>query len=254
MMKLYIHTVPKSGTYLLAAFMERLGFENTGYHVSRDDYLDTKKFALDINAKTPSVTSVDEYFVTLLRSLHENQVAFGHVPVPMLSWALPEYRFICAYRHPRTTLLSEFIDFRFRRIDVGFVSRDLIQDDREAFVRYLEEHGPVHMAVFSGMLAAATLFSNPLFSNYPSDRAIFVNFDAFLRSSGPAHAIAQHCGLDPGRADIAWHEALAAETKTDATSLILERSAFGTAEAVAAADRLDLGAYVAGARAAGLCL
>ncbi|WP_305664039.1 sulfotransferase domain-containing protein [Frigidibacter sp.] len=251
-MKLYIYTIPKSGTYLLAAFMENMGFDNTGYHVSQDDYLDTKRFTFEENARTPSITSVEQYFITRLRSLHDNQMAFGHVPVPILSWALPDYRFICVYRHPRKTLLSEFIDFRFRRIDVDFVSREVIQDDREAFLRYLNEHGPIHMTVFSDMLAAATLFNNPLFRQYPSDRVIFINFDGFLHNSGPAHAIAQHYGLDTRRVDDAWQDALATETKTNATTLNLDRDAFWTAEAVAAADRLDLEAYVTSARSAGL--
>lgn len=253
-MKLYIHTVPKAGTYLLAAFMENMGFDNTGYHVSQDNYLDTRKFSLDENAKTPSITNVQQYFVTLLRGLHDNQMAFGHLPVATLSWALPAYRFICAYRHPKKTLLSEFIDFRFRRLDVDFVSRDLIKDDGEAFVRYLNEHGPIHMTVFSGMLATATLFSNPVFIRYPANRAIFINFDDFLQSSGPAHAIAQHYGLDAQRVDDAWQKALATETKTNATSLKIDRDALWTAEALAAADHLDLEAYVASARAVGLDL
>jgi hypothetical protein len=253
-MKLYIHTVPKAGTYLLAAFMENMGFDNTGYHVSQDNYLDTRKFSLDENAKTPSITIEQQYFVILLRGLSDNQMAFGHLPVATLSWALPRYRFICAYRHPKKTLLSEFIDFRFRRLDVDFVSRSLIKDDAEAFVHYLNKHGPTHMTVFSGMIATATLFNNPVFIRYHADRVVFINFDDFLQTSGPAHTIAQHYGLDEKRVDDAWQSALATETKTNATSLKIDRDALWSAEALAAADKLDLETYVDSARAAGLDL
>ena len=251
-MNIYIHTIPKAGTYLLAEYLECMGLSNSGFHVEIDRYLDTKLFITADNAKRPSATEVNKFFTQTLRELKHNEFAFGHLPAPICAWALENYKFICAYRNPRKTLLSEFLDFRYRRDDVEFVSREVIKDDHEAFVTYLRDHGPIHMSVFSEMLAVVTLFSDPLFSSYDLARVIFVNFDNFLMDSTAATAIAHHLGLDETRAEDAWKSAIAAETKTKATNLSIDRNSFWTEATEAAAASLNLEAYTDRARMLGL--
>ena len=253
-MKYYIHTIPKAGTYLIAQFMENMGIDNTGFHISQEEYLDTKKFSLKENSEIPSSTEKYENFISVLRRLKDNQMAFGHLPVPVMSWNFPAYYFICSYRHPKKTLLSEFIDFRFRRKDIPFVSKEEVESDQEAFILYLHNHGPIHMRIFSGLIAAATLFNGKIFSRYPAEKAIFINFDDFLNSSAPAMDIVQQFGLDTTRCERAWQEALNSETKTKATDLKIDRDAFWTEDALKALEDLDCQAFLSQARNAGLVL
>ena len=239
-MKTFLYTTPKAGTYLIAAFLERMGLENTGYHISKQDYLDTRSLSDEDNVSQPNKASVRQHFGITIAGLRDGQLAFGHMSLPLLAWALPDFRFVCAYRHPRRTLLSEFIDFRFRRRDVDLVSRERIADDREAFGAYMRDHGPIHMAIFRRMVETADLFRRPRFKAFPPEAVLFVNFD----------------GLREGRADpaTAWAEAMSSETKTKANALDLDREAFWTPENEALAQKLQIDAAVARGRAAGLIL
>jgi len=245
--KIYIYTIPKAGTYLLAEFLERLGFENSGFHVDLESYLDTKKLSLEVNAQTPEAARVDQFFVGTLKGMPDNSLAFGHLAVPLLGWALPRFSFVCSYRHPRKTLVSEFIDFRFRRKDVEWLSFDTIADDAEAFGQYLIHHGPIHLRIFSQFVACSTLFNDPFFQRYTPERSIFVNFDTFLKDPSESVRIAEHFGRDAATGLAAREAALAAETKTKAVDLEIDRDSLWTAEN----ERLyeDLGVFNAVERA-----
>lgn len=227
-MKIYIYTVPKAGTYLLAEFMERMGVINTGFHLERDHYLDTKALDLKTNTKNPSASLKEGYFLAVLNSMNQGELAFGHLSVPLCAWAFPDLIFICSHRHPKKTLASEFIDFRFRRFDVEWLSPDVIPDDQDAFLDYLMHHGPIHMSIVSEMLAACALFKNPLFNNNDTRKAVFINFDSFLQSEKEAMKIIEFLNLDTSLAAKAWKEALEADTKTKAKTLEFSRKALWT--------------------------
>ena len=243
-LKIYIHTIPKAGTYLLAEYIENLGFHNTGYHISQNNYLDTKSFNHEENAVTPSITAKNKFFIAQLRSLRKRDVAFGHLPAPLVNWLFPDMYFVCAYRNPRKTLVSEFVDFRFRRSDVRWLSKEKIAGDADAFATYLRNHGAIHMSIFSQMLAAATLFQDPIFTRYEAQKAIFVNFDDFLAGPGEARRIAEFLGVDVTMAEEARTRAISAETKTKATNLDIDRAAFWTEEAEAIYHDLQIPAYI----------
>lgn len=246
-MKIYIYTIPKAGTYLLAEFLERLGFENSGFHVAQYYYLDTHALTLKVNSQTPEVARVDRFFVGTLQSMPEESVAFGHLPIPLAGWAFPSFNFIFSFRHPRKTLVSEFIDFRFRRKDIDWLNFEVIPDDRKAFSAYLRNHGPIHMSIFSDFVACSTLFNDPFFQRYTPERSIFVNFDTFLKDPSEAVRIAEHFGRDAATGLAAREAALAAETKTKAVDLEIDRDSLWTAEN----ERLyeDLGVFNAVERA-----
>jgi hypothetical protein len=250
-MRIYIYTIPKAGTYLLADFVARLGFANTGHHVSRDRFLNTAKLDLDTNARTPSKAMERQFFVKTLREQVDSSVSFGHLPVPLMGFVFPDFRFVCAYRHPRKTLMSEFVDFRFRREDIKWIARDAIPDDRAAFVAFLQRHGQAHMSIFANMIAVTLLRSEPLCARYDARHIHLTSFDAFLADPAEAIRIAAMLDVGPDQALTARAAALLAETKTKATGLDVDRDALWSDEAEELYAALNPEAFVTRGRELG---
>ena len=224
-MKVYIYTIPKAGTYFLADFIGRLGFNNTGIHVFQNKILNTAKFDMETNAKFPSRTAQRQPFMKTLPGLQDNDLAFGHFPVPMMNWMFPDIFFVCAYRHPRQSLVAEFVDFRFRREDVKWLSRNQIADDKVAFAAFLERHGPKHMGIFSQMLGITLMYNEPLCRKVKKGQFHFLNFETLLKDPNVAIELAARFKVDAERAVEALEETKQAETKTKATKLDIDREA-----------------------------
>ncbi|MCX7288625.1 MAG: hypothetical protein NTW20_14005 [Rhodobacterales bacterium] len=250
-MKVYIYTIPKAGTYFLADFISRLGFHNTGFHVNQKKFLNTAKLDLETNARFPSQAMERQSFMKTLRDMNDGDLAFGHFPVPLMAWIFPEFFFVCAYRHPRQTLVSEFIDFRFRREDVRWIARDQIPDDRDAFCAYLERHGEGHMAVFSQMLAVTVLRNEPLCSRFQTGQFHMLNFETLLKSPQCAIDLANRLGIPPARATEALEQTRNAETKTKATGLDIDRAALWSDRAEDWYGKINAEAYVTRGRELG---
>jgi hypothetical protein len=250
-MKVYIYTIPKAGTYFLADFISRLGFHNTGFHISQHKFLNTAKLDMDTNARFPSRAMERQPFMKTLRGMKDSDLAFGHFPVPMMAWLFPDFFFVCAYRHPRQTLISEFIDFRFRREDVKWISREAIPDDRTAFATFLESHGEAHMSIFSQMLGITLLRQEPLCRRFQSDQFHMLNFETLLKTPQGAEDLARSLGVDPALAAAALAETKAAETKTKATGLEIDRAALWSDHAEELYAAINAEAYVARGRELG---
>lgn len=250
-MKLYIYTIPKAGTYFLADFFSRIGFRNTGFHVARNFVLNTGKLDLGTNARLPELAREDQLFTDTLAQMADNDAAFGHFPLPLLGWTFPEFAHVCAYRHPRKTLMSEFIDFRFRRADVPWLTRSAVADDAEAFCTYLETHGPIHMSIFGEMIGSCLLRSEPLFTRHNPGLYHMLNFDRLLEDPEEAARLAEAFGASAKRGRKAREETLQAETKTKTTGLDIDRAALWTRRAEKLYRRLDADAYVQRGRALG---
>lgn len=250
-MKIYIYTIPKAGTYFLADFIARLGFNNTGWHVNRGSFLNTARFDVETNARFPSKAMEKQGFQKTLGLMNDGDIAFGHFPVPLMAWLFPEFTFVCSYRHPRETLMSEFIDFRFRRADVPWVSREKVADDREAFALFLAKHGPNHMAVFSQMLAVSLLRNEPLCRRFQPSQFHIVNFSSLLKDPGEATALAEALGRPAEAAAAALQATKEAETKTKATGLDIDRAALWSDAAEEFYADLNAEAYVTRGRELG---
>lgn len=142
-MKYYIYTVPKAGTYFMAELFEQLGLLNSGWHLDVFFYLDTKAHNMSTNTKTPTATEVHFNYVNRMRKIKDNQFCFGHLAPTY--FPLPISRntaVIFCFRDPKEVVVSEFIDFRFRRTDIPSISRKKIPDDKAAFEAYLKNRGP----------------------------------------------------------------------------------------------------------------
>ena len=244
-MKVYIYTVPKAGTYLLAELIARLGFVNTGYHVNQQKFLNTRKLDPETNIRFPSRAVEKQIFVRTLTGMQDGEVAFGHFPVPLMGWLFPAFVYVCAYRHPRETLVSEFIDFRFRRRDVRWIAPKAIADDAEAFREYLTRHGPGHMTVFSQMLGLTLLLNEPLCARFQEGAKFhMLSFDRLRTDPAEAERLARFLGVDAALARPALAGALAADTKTKATDLDIDRAALWSDGAEALYAALSAEEYV----------
>jgi hypothetical protein len=228
--RVYIYTVPKAGTYLASAFVHRLGWSSSGWHIEQERLLQTLDVDAHDNRVFPSKASVDMPFMTSLRSLRPGQHAFGHfcpLFVPFTTLQNFDFRILCFHRHPRETLVSEFIDFRCRRRDVEWLGEAAVADFREAFVLYLNRHGPIVQKVFTELLLFMKTSRSPEYAGLAGgDRVLLVGFRRFLSpDTGPRVAlrIARFLGHDGRAAEVAdWRtEALAADNKTKATDLAL---------------------------------
>ncbi|MDT8853542.1 sulfotransferase domain-containing protein [Paracoccaceae bacterium Fryx2] len=250
-MKVYIYTIPKAGTYFLADFIARLGFNNTGMHINQKRFLNTAKLDMETNARFPSRAMERQPFMKTLREMNDLDLAFGHFPVPLMAWLFPDFFFVCAYRHPRKTLMAEFVDFRFRREDLKWMARDQIPDDRDAFCAYLERHGEGHMAVFSQMLALTLLRNEPLCGRFQTDQFHMLNFEDLLKNPQGAADLAARFGIGPEQAAEALDLTRNAETKTKATGLEIDREALWSDRAEDLYARINAEAYVTRGRELG---
>lgn len=229
-MKIYIDTIPKAGTYFTAAFLSELGFTDTGLHVGQEEVLRTADFDARINAERPTKTAEKRAYAEVIRGLKEGELAFGHYPVALHPLRFPGVFFVCCYRHPRKTLVSEFIDFRFRRKDIGWISPRRIADDQEAFRAYMERHAARHLSAMRALLGVSWLMRVRA-PGFTRRRYAFCNFDDLLTDSAVARNLAAAVGADPERAPAALEAAKAAETKTKATDIAVNRAALWTPEA-----------------------
>jgi len=243
-MKVYIYTIPKAGTYFLADFIGRLGFRNTGFHVNQNRFLNTAKFDVETNAKFPGRAMEKKLFIKTLRDMNDGDLAFGHFPVPMMAFMFPDFFFVCSYRHPRQTLISEFIDFRFRREDLKWLDRETIPDDKMAFATYLEKHGENHVSIFSQMLGISLLRSEPLCKRFQTNKFHMLHFEALLKDHKVAEDLAVALGVDPALAADALEKTKMADLKTKATGLEIDRDALWSDQAEELYQRINADAYV----------
>ncbi len=174
---IYIYTIPKAGTYFLASLVEALGYFNTGWHISVENYLDTKSFDLDTNREYPGKTSKKQFFIKTFRQIKLSQLAFGHIsPYKLPNKIANKFIFISSYRHPREVLESEFIDFRYRRKGVHFVSLNNIKNLTDAFEIYLKKHGKVIRNIFIEFLSFQDRYINPLYKKAFPDNNVCLDF------------------------------------------------------------------------------
>ncbi|MGV8988371.1 MAG: hypothetical protein ACOH2H_19040 [Cypionkella sp.] len=228
-MKVFIFTIPKAGTYFLANLLENLGYKDTGFHISRNTRLNTRKFDLETNARTPSIAIERINFFDTMTQMRDREVAFGHFPAPLMSWLFPPFRFICSYRHPRKTLVSEFIDFRFRRADVLWLKPTAIVDDAKAFTAYLQRRGERRAEMLEKILQVRMLAAGGDLDGFTPDRVCFVNFDEVLTDPLKLEPLRDLLQLGP-EIDLrqAHAKSLDSETKTKATGMVFDRDALWT--------------------------
>ncbi|MFC5584272.1 hypothetical protein ACFPOD_04050 [Nitratireductor kimnyeongensis] len=235
MSKIYIQSMPKAGTYFFGAVLEKLGLLNSGFHIHGGFVQHTLAYSDEINRERPTETELGINWTTVLPALPENSFCFGHFPASFSSWCFPRYKYVIAYRDPSETLVSEFIDFRFRRRDLAWISKAEITDDGEAFEAYLTLHGVSHHTVlFSHVIELRRILVRSVAPTmFHPERFAFFDFKKARVSAQEISRLADFV-LD-GKNDIdsiqILRESLETETKTKATDLRIDREALWTSEA-----------------------
>jgi hypothetical protein len=239
----YIYTVPKAGTYLMDAYLSALGMASTGWHVDLESYLDTRRLEWQVNVATPSAAAVAQPYLSTFAKMPLGSHAVGHFSplyIPLGVFARQAMRVVAMWRHPREVLVSEFVDFRFRRTDVEFVSERRQPDSREAFLIYMREHASGIRHICHDQLLLREVHGHPDFRNRLGfDPLKIVDFRTFLDPDEgwlKAREVANFLGFKLSNEQVrqCWQQALDADNKTraDTLALPLPREALWTPEAV----------------------
>ena len=175
---LYIYTLPKAGTYLLASLCEDYGISNSGCHIGFTGYLDTMAHPPEINRHRPSSTRTPQQYIKTFKQC-AGQLAFGHLSPSFLPpGVFHATQVIAAYRDPFEVLISEYNDFRFIRRDVKFCSEQAEPDDSLAFGLYLQRQGPVIRDIMIEMGRYLDCFSQPIYAQkYYDSVPLLINFN-----------------------------------------------------------------------------
>lgn len=239
----YIYTIPKAGTYLMSEFLSQIGSSSTGWHISFDKYLDTLGFNDKTNKQTPTRTKKDRLYIGSFRKIPFGHHAFGHysplyLPPRILS---KDYKCLCVKRDPKEVLLSEFIDFRYRRADVEEFSKKKYKNSIEAFEAYIKHHAPVIKKICQNFLLLEEVHKNKIYIELIGpNKFYFADFKTFLnKEKGPkvaaeiAKFFASH--LTEKGAGIAWQAALEADNKTKSidAEIDIPRTEFWSEKALA---------------------
>ncbi|MEB3334044.1 MAG: hypothetical protein VKP70_03575 [Cyanobacteriota bacterium] len=175
---LYVYTMPKAGTYLLAGLCEEFGIENSGFHIGFSGYLDTLNHPHKVNRHRPSATRVNQSYIKTFKQ-SAGRLAFGHLSPSFLPpGVFFGLQVVASYRDPMEVLISEFNDFRFIRRDINFCSTANVVDDLDAFKLYLERQAPVIRDIMIEMSRYIDCFANPLYAaKYNNCVPIVINFN-----------------------------------------------------------------------------
>jgi len=175
---LYIYTVPKAGTYLLASLCEEFSIDNSGCHIGFSGFLDTHSHPEEVNRHRPSATRAPQQYIKTFKQC-AGQIAFGHLSPSFLPpGVFNKTQVITAYRDPLEVLISEYNDFRFIRQDVRFCSKQTEPDDISSFGLYLERQAPIIRDILIEMGRYLDCFAQSLYApKYSDSLPLLINFN-----------------------------------------------------------------------------
>ena len=178
--------MPKAGTQLFRTALSALGVHDTGYHLFAGKYLDTKQASKEAS---PLEAEREAPFVDTLERIPDNSLCFGHLspmffPIPILQ----QFSLIISIRQPKEVLVAEFTSLRFERTDVNFISRESVEDDNLAFIKYLKRFIPIQEMHFRNYFSLKDLIGNWLYRANFSNPVLETKFSSFLsKEAGPIY-------------------------------------------------------------------
>jgi hypothetical protein len=212
--RVIVNSIPKSGTYLFALLLEKLGVVNTRIHILDTHYHDFRGVPLSDVVRAPTDFNV---FVPVTQSVHlvrEGQFAVGHIGyLPENASALDGFVHLHCIRDLRDVFVSRMrfdLDPRLKEEPKGAWWRD--REGPDLFAAYLA--------------ARADIFLNtrvlPLANWFRKEGAITFRFEELAGDEGPAgqrrcvETICAKLGLDPPGdiLSVLRQEVLGATTRT----------------------------------------
>ncbi|GIW47380.1 MAG: hypothetical protein KatS3mg078_1257 [Deltaproteobacteria bacterium] len=121
--RVFLLSIPKSGTYLIAKILENMGIENCNVHISTHNIQDNRFAPKELLQAEPSRFQVPIPFVLSTRLIYPGQFAFGHIPCfDNEQKLLKDFKKIFSFRELRDMIISTvryYSEIR-RDIDLAF--------------------------------------------------------------------------------------------------------------------------------------
>lgn len=151
--KAFIISLPKAGTYLASAYLESLGYVNTGVHLSQNTLTDYRGKSIDEMIFDHKNLNINIPLEESLAMIGYGQYAVGHLPYSKdnLS-AIKDFRCIFLIRDLRVALIS-LLRWFLKRKKISPDSSIAIEDDsKKQFLDFLNFEARNHFAWYESML------------------------------------------------------------------------------------------------------
>ena len=152
-MKLFVTSMPKSGTYLAVEFFRVLGFHYTGLHLAQKTYIDYSKADLHSSTYHPETLRVNVPLWKSLRLINENAFACGHIgPKKINRLLLRRFNVVFLQREVRSALVSYFKFFKETgRQNAKNKKWYHIDSPVQSFSGFLEEQGDYRIRMYRNL-------------------------------------------------------------------------------------------------------
>lgn len=105
--RVFLLTIPKSGTYLIAKILENMGIADCGVHIAIDHVQDNRFAQEEILKRQPWRYLVNMPFKDSTRLIRNGQLAFGHIPCTLeTERVLEDFKKVVSYREMRDVIIS----------------------------------------------------------------------------------------------------------------------------------------------------
>jgi hypothetical protein len=146
--RVFVLSLPKAGTYLMAALLERLGFTATGWHVRLHGYEDYGTVPLAAARQAPEKCRREQPLAATLAAIPAGAFAVGHLShSPETATLLQPFRRILLLREPRAALMSRV---RFQWASGRAAARAApwrtAATPQAALLQFLHDEGPERLA------------------------------------------------------------------------------------------------------------
>jgi len=238
--RVFLTTIPKAGTYMMAKMLPRLGVADCGIHVLRQGVVDHRFAPERLRRHFPSALSRSIEMADALRLIAPGQFAFGHLGLKDgdVRALLADFKVVLMIRDLRDVYVSLLRFFREIRRDMPALDKaSLFLPELKDLVAWdLEEEGPYrligfrHLAAWRGEPNVHTLRYEEVVGDAGSERQMEVmrGLRDFLGSPAGDRALADILATVVGQPTMTKTESrtLAAEHWDDEVERLYRRVGF----------------------------
>ena len=148
-------SVPKSGTYLVAAYLEKLGLASTGAHLSEDAFTDYRGRSIKEMVELGARLNVALPLAQSLSMIQPGQFAVGHlVHSEETAALLRDFTVIFTYRELRASLVSamRFFENEGRGDDFGTVEWKAVENQKARMAAFARIYFPNYLGYMAGVV------------------------------------------------------------------------------------------------------
>lgn len=150
--RVFVTTIPKAGTYMMAKMLPRLGAVDCGVHVLHHGIVDNRFAPERLQRHHPSALGRAIAVRDAVRLIAPGQFAYGHIGLhdEEIRTAFTQFKVVMMYRNLRDTYVSLVRFFREIRHDVAKMHRAaLMLEDVAALLAWdMDQEGPYRLIGF----------------------------------------------------------------------------------------------------------